>query len=77
MISEKDINDWVHVGDNLITELKQAKPEEGSLFNNTKLCHQSAETLELIRDRLSKMFTAKSYEEQVKVKDDLLGLFKF
>lgn len=66
MISEKDIQDWVHTDTNLAKDSSFSKSEDGNLYNSTKLYNTAVGWIEAIQKVVDNLSKVKPYNLQGK-----------
>lgn len=56
MISERDIQDWVHTAPELISNLKKAEPDQPNL---SFLCNEAADYISLVQKAVENLYSVK------------------
>lgn len=72
MISERDIQDWVHTAPELINNLKQAEPEQPNL---SFLCHEASEYFGVIQKAVENLYNVKGRYHTELAATNLFKLF--
>lgn len=66
MISEKDIQDWVHTDTNLAKNSSFSKSEDGNLYHSAKLYNTAVGWIEAIQKVVDNLSKVKPYNLQGK-----------